>query len=210
MLQARGPQCGLVGGPSDEGLRGHWAGSDSSEPSPRRGPPCWEPAVQAGHGVPSRGPTPSWGHRAGPEPMPALGGGSGRAQAGECPHPHHEEVRPPCQTASAPGNAAGGPGERPRGDTVLPRGAQQGSVMAWPALGPRPHPGSSCTLTFLLKLSEQEGGPPGRGAPVGTPVAREAGELPPPRHPGPSGCGRSWTRSDRLSWLSSALVTSQG
>lgn len=30
------------------------------------------------------------------------------------------------------------------------------------------------------------------------------------QHPVPSGCERSWTRSDLLSWLSSALATSQG
>lgn len=31
----------------------------------------------------------------------------------------------------------------------------------------------------------------------------------PSQHPVPSGCERSWTRSDLLSWLSSATATSQ-
>ena len=41
-------------------------------------------------------------------------------------------------------------------------------------------------------------------------MGRERGRrAAPSQHPVPSGCERSWTRSDLLSWLSSATATSQ-
>lgn len=98
-----------------------------------------------------------------------------------------------------------------REDAVPPKFAQQGSGMF--GLAPRSWSikGSFCTLTAQPRLSRPEDGPPGHSAPGWT-VGRqgEGQESHPTLRPVPSGCERSWTWSDQLLWLSSALAASQG
>ena len=67
-------------------------------------------------------------------------------------------------------------------------------------LGPGPHPGLLLHPDSRLRLSRQEEWPPGAHTPGWT-QAERGWRAAPTQHPVPSGCERSWTRSDLLSMV---------